>query len=223
MRCEHCHRERFLKMARTERFCTQRCVLKWLEEHPDKTPKDAVGDSNVPFFSLPPLTFRARAQAPSTIKNKSSKSIPRLLKSLHIDMASPGTTLQPSSETNSEEDEVEIISVPDSKRSPSFQPTAIAAKRSQVSQQPLAIKKVKTKGRSISPYGNSKSVKFDLEATSACRPALPSSISIVSLEKLAEFMKEQSKCTFTMPTMDIKIPPGQSIFRLSQIKIEQIL
>lgn len=205
-------------MARTERFCTQRCVLQWLDEHPDKTPKDAVGDSRAPLFSLASLASEAQA-ASTAAANKSSKSVPRALKKLHIDMAPPGTTLQPSDDI--EENETKV---PSSKKSPLSQLATTTAKRSQISHQPPAIKKVKTKGRSVSPYSSSKSVKFDLEAVSEASPAsagpsqspaLPGSISIVPLNKLSEFVREQSNySTPAKPTLDIKIPPGTYIDRV---------
>lgn len=209
MRCEQCHRERYLKMARTERFCTQRCVIEWLREHPDKTPKDAVGDSDVPFFSLPSLA--SEAQVTPTDKDKDSKNMPRALRNLHIDMAPPGTILQLSDTDSSEEYEPEDSK---SKASLSSQLGVSTAKRSQFSQQPPAIKKAKTKVRSLSPHGSSKSVKFAVEpsSSSAAGPSqshpLPGSISIVSLDKLSEFVKEQTKHKPALPTVNVEIPPG---------------
>ncbi len=238
MKCEHCNRERFLSVARTERFCTQRCVVNWLEDNPDKTPKDAVGDSDVLLSSLPSLISRAKS---TDIKD--SKSVPRALRNLQIDMASPGTTLHISSSSDSaedfedsdSEDEDEDVEeykpdkpdiVSNSKKTYSTQPATIAAKRSVVPPQPPAIKKVKmaSKARSVSPNQNSKSVKFNLGSTSISTlrippsvstsqsSSAPGSISIVPLDMLSAFVKDQQK-TFThsapITPVEVKVPKGQ--------------
>ena len=48
MTCIHCGRERKKSMARSDRFCTQRCILQWLEANPDKTLQDAITDDVAP-------------------------------------------------------------------------------------------------------------------------------------------------------------------------------
>ena len=236
MKCEYCNRERFLSVARTERFCTQRCVVNWLEDNPDKTPKDAVGDSDVLLFSLPSLVSRAKS---TLAEIKESKSVPRALRNLQIDMASPGTTLHVASSSDSAEDsdsgsdsgsdsEEDEEYKPDiefnSKKDHFTQPATIAAKRSVVPPQPPAIKKVKiaSKARSVSPHQNSKSVKFNLETSVRIPPvsasSAPGSISIVPLDMLSEFVKNQQK-TITQGTpmtpVEVKIPKGLSIIMLN--------
>ncbi len=86
MVCMQCGRERVLGVARTSKFCTQRCIISWMEANPGKTPKDAVGED------------------PSPGKQVSPKPLPRALKNLQIDMAKPGTKLAPS-ESDSENEE----------------------------------------------------------------------------------------------------------------------
>ena len=84
MRCVQCGRERSIALARSSKFCTQRCTVQWVEATPPKAP-EAVdmqdsGDSKAASASESP-------KAP----------LPRALKNLQIDMAKPGTKLYRSS------------------------------------------------------------------------------------------------------------------------------
>ena len=81
MACIQCGRERALSMARTDQFCTQRCITSWEATNSSKQPvlqevKVAVAD---------PV-----ALSPSS----TDKPLPRALKNLQIDMAKPGTKLK---------------------------------------------------------------------------------------------------------------------------------
>ena len=42
MKCCQCGRERKLTIARTDKFCTQRCLKLWEERHPSGDPDTAV-------------------------------------------------------------------------------------------------------------------------------------------------------------------------------------
>ena len=95
MVCVQCGRERNLGVARTSKFCTQRCVISWLEANPGRAPKDAVDVvGNISMESTHPTTSKQHSS--------SSKSLPRALKNLQIDMAQPGTKLSQSSASESE-------------------------------------------------------------------------------------------------------------------------
>ena len=41
MHCIQCDRERKLSMARSEIFCTQRCMMQWVNRHPEPGKKKA--------------------------------------------------------------------------------------------------------------------------------------------------------------------------------------
>ena len=238
MKCEQCGREKNLSMARTDRFCTKRCVMQWLDEHPDKTPKDAVGDSSAPLFAVPtPTAGTPHPSKDSAKSNKSSRRAPRALKNLEIDMAPPGTRLHLSDGSDEEENKVKVKPVSEpppknsepNKRSHFSQPATSAAKRSVVTPQPPAIKKAKNvdKVRAVSPSQNSKSVKFDLASTSVSTvvttpppvtytktSGLPGSISIVPLDRLTEFVKEQQKKfegNMSPAKTEVRIPKGTNI------------
>ena len=234
MKCVQCNRERKLSVARTPKFCTQRCIMQWLLEHPDKTPKDAVGDSNAPLFSLPALTNQP---APTTKDGAvAKKPLSRALKKLNIDMAAPGTTLPLPADKNDTPSKVpKTVRIPTSdaniSKKPRFsQPASLSAKRSVVTPQPSAIKKAKQIEKThVESLNNSKSVKFDLSSSSTVvspiasiltPPAVsyaplqatptPRSISIVPLDRLSEFVSEQQKKfqESATPKKEISIPKG---------------
>lgn len=108
MVCVQCGRERNMGVARTSKFCTQRCIINWLEDNPDKAPKDAVGDDSA--APLPPSKLtpaKKDSPAPSSSDDKTPddtppKPIPRALRNLQIDMAKPGTKLNLSSNSDSD-------------------------------------------------------------------------------------------------------------------------
>ena len=108
MVCVQCGRERYMGVARTSKFCTQRCIINWLEDNPDKAPKDAVGDDSV--GALPPSKLtpaKKSSPVPSSTDDKSPdstppKPLPRALRNLQIDMAKPGTKLNLSSNSDSD-------------------------------------------------------------------------------------------------------------------------
>ena len=234
MKCVQCNRERKLSVARTPKFCTQRCIMQWLRDHPDKTPKDAVGDSNAPLFSLPALTNQP---APTTEDGEATKKpLSRALKNLHIDMAPPGTTLLlPAGDVEKNDNaplkapktvKTPVADVNVNKKPRFSQPASSSAKRSVVTPQPSAIKKAKQieKPR-VESLNNSKSVKFDLSSTSSVASILtpppvthalpktthlPKSISIVPLDRLSEFVSEQQKkfLESATPKKAISIPKG---------------
>ena len=57
MKCVECGRERKQSVARSGKFCTQRCLVQWVERHPDRTLQDALGDSDLqpsPITTTPP-------------------------------------------------------------------------------------------------------------------------------------------------------------------------
>ena len=45
VKCIHCGRERKQSMARNGKFCSQRCILHWLTDHPEKTLEDAINNA----------------------------------------------------------------------------------------------------------------------------------------------------------------------------------
>lgn len=86
------------------KFCTQRCVITWLEAHPDKMPKDAVRKKAVVTSATATPTKGTPSSTPSTKPSKEKAQdvpIPRALRNLHIDMAKPGTKLNLSSNSDS--------------------------------------------------------------------------------------------------------------------------
>lgn len=107
MICVQCGRERSAAVARSSKFCTQRCIISWMEANPDKTPKDAMGDDTLAANIS--VKIGSTPQPPAKANNTSPKSIPRALKNLQIDMAKPGTKLSressPSSDGQDSEDE----------------------------------------------------------------------------------------------------------------------
>ena len=94
MKCVQCGRERKIGMARTEKFCTQRCIINWLEANPDKNVEDAMGDTT-PTVPLSITNVQSLSSSPPVEEGKNSKQKPvsRALKNLQIDMALPGTKL----------------------------------------------------------------------------------------------------------------------------------
>ena len=107
MKCVQCGRERKVGMARTEKFCTQRCIINWLEAHPDKNVEDAMGTvkPTVPptIASIQSLSASPSAASEPKVKRK---PVSRALKNLQIDMALPGTKLLlPSGDELSDDEE----------------------------------------------------------------------------------------------------------------------
>lgn len=93
MVCVQCGRERSTSVARSSKFCTQRCIVNWSIANPGKSPKDAEVLSTTTGESSPT----------NTTTSPSSNHVPRALKMLQIDMAKPGTKLSASgSESESE-------------------------------------------------------------------------------------------------------------------------
>lgn len=41
MKCVTCARERKLKLAKSDKFCTLRCMKSWMESNPGRKPEDA--------------------------------------------------------------------------------------------------------------------------------------------------------------------------------------
>ena len=94
--CIHC------KRGKTDsKFCTQRCIIKWMEANPEKMPKEAVEDNAlvVKVDVEDPLPFTSSTSTPKQPPSP-PKVIPRALKNLQIDMAHPGTKLKRSPETS---------------------------------------------------------------------------------------------------------------------------
>jgi len=52
VKCIHCGRERKQSMARNGKFCSQRCILHWLTDHPEKTLDDAITNATPSSSSL---------------------------------------------------------------------------------------------------------------------------------------------------------------------------
>ena len=90
MKCVQCGRERKVGMARTEQFCTQRCIIHWLEANPDKNYEDAMGDTTP---TVPSSVQSQSSSPPASSEVVSKKPVSRALKNLQIDMALPGTKL----------------------------------------------------------------------------------------------------------------------------------
>lgn len=105
MTCVQCGRERSVAVARSSKFCTQRCIINWMEAHPGLTPRDAVGDEVTPTSAESPSS----SDSPSSSSKTTPPKLPRALKNLQIDMAKPGTKLTPptSSPSSDEEDSKE--------------------------------------------------------------------------------------------------------------------
>lgn len=105
MKCVQCGRERKIGMARTEKFCTQRCIINWLEAHPDKGVEDAMGESSpeapLSISNVQSLSSPAKGESEKDNGAK-AKPVSRALKNLQIDMALPGTKL-PQQEDSDEE------------------------------------------------------------------------------------------------------------------------
>lgn len=109
MKCIHCGRERKIGMARTEKFCTQRCIVNWLELNPNKSVEDVMVTTsrNTPV-SIASVQSLSTSTDEETQTDESSKPKPvsRALKNLQIDMALPGTKLSlPVKESDSAEEE----------------------------------------------------------------------------------------------------------------------
>lgn len=110
MKCVQCGRERKIGMARTDKFCTQRCIINWLEANPDKNVEDAMGASSPEA----PLSIANVQSLSSPAKGETQKDgggggkqkpVSRALKNLQIDMALPGTKLPlPSGDEESDEE-----------------------------------------------------------------------------------------------------------------------
>jgi len=205
MRCEQCGRERKLNVARTNRFCAQRCIVDWLRDNPEKTPKDAVGDSKAPLFSLPSLTPTNTFKPAKPPK----AALSRVLKNLEIDMAPPGATLQLS---DSEQADEESDSTPP-RKTHFTEPATAPAKRSNVFSHPSAIKKSKlhvANAPSTSPAHSSKTVSFDMTSavgSTYSTSSKTSGLSIVPLDRLTQLLKNSSNKTPQVKP-NIKIPKG---------------
>ncbi|XP_011405944.2 PREDICTED: uncharacterized protein LOC105313871 isoform X2 [Amphimedon queenslandica] len=76
MKCVVCTRERKIKLAKTDKFCTLRCMKAWLEQNPGKNPDTAEPGETKNLLCMPPTTAIADQ--------------PRAIKKLLIDMALPG-------------------------------------------------------------------------------------------------------------------------------------
>ena len=92
MKCVECGRERKIGMARTEKFCTQRCIINWLEANPDKNVEDAMGNVT-PTAPLSITNIQSLSTSPPDAEETKKKPVSRALKNLQIDMALPGTKL----------------------------------------------------------------------------------------------------------------------------------
>lgn len=93
MKCIQCGKDRSVALARSTKFCTQRCTVLWVEDNPNEVPHDAV-DIVVAACASP------KAPPTPTKAQDSSKALPRALKNLQIDMAKPGTKLELLSESS---------------------------------------------------------------------------------------------------------------------------
>ena len=102
MKCMQCDRERKVGMARTDKFCTQRCIINWLEAHPEKSVDDAMGVVSSPEAPLSITNVQSLSSSPAAKKEiqkesggggSKQKPVSRALKNLQIDMALPGTKL----------------------------------------------------------------------------------------------------------------------------------
>ncbi len=89
MTCIQCGRDRPLSVARTDQFCTQRCINNWQDSHSSQQQSDAKADA----------ADEAPGAGPASSSGDSPfKPLPRALKKLQIDMAKPGTKLKSDSE-----------------------------------------------------------------------------------------------------------------------------
>lgn len=197
MRCVQCNRERKLSVARTPNFCTQRCIIQWMEEHPDKSLKDAMGDATPSPISTLPTTTAAKPSPPPA-QEKSGKNVSRALKNLQIDMAPPGTKLpQLASDDSGEEPE---LPKPALKNGPTLRaqtaakravavhlskttPTA-GTKRPSSTPQPGSVKKA---AKPTANGSTPKSVTFNLGVNAPISSSEPTggAISIVPLDRLS--------------------------------------
>ena len=115
MKCVQCGRERKVGMARTDKFCTQRCIINWLEAHPEKSVDDAMGVVSSPEAPLSIANVQSLSSSPAAKKEAQKESgsgggkqkpVSRALKNLQIDMALPGTKLaQHGGDEESDEEE----------------------------------------------------------------------------------------------------------------------
>lgn len=103
--CVQCGRERNIGVARSSKFCTQRCIISWLEANPGKTPRDAggSGEESVAVASVPSAPLPTTPTSAPSSDQDSPKPIPRALKNLQIDMAKPGMKLSKSSDESDSE------------------------------------------------------------------------------------------------------------------------
>lgn len=95
MKCVQCGRERKAAMARTNKFCTQRCIINWLDLNPDKTLDDAMGNDTpiIPLSITSVQSLSTSSPAPEPEQKPKKTHVSRALKNLQIDMALPGTRL----------------------------------------------------------------------------------------------------------------------------------
>lgn len=105
MKCVQCGRERKIGMARTDKFCTQRCIINWLEANPEKSVEDAMGASSpeapLSIANVQSLSSPAKGESQKDNGTK-GKPVSRALKNLQIDMALPGTKLPLQEEADEE-------------------------------------------------------------------------------------------------------------------------
>ena len=76
VRCIHCGRERKQSIARNGKFCSQRCILQWLADHPEKTLEDAIANAA-------PSSSTLRKHAYITIQGCTLNNAHHLLLSKH--------------------------------------------------------------------------------------------------------------------------------------------
>lgn len=179
MKCLQCQRERKTAMARTKNFCTQRCIIQWMDDHPGVPLQEVMGDSS--------------PAQPSSAAKPPQPKISRALKNLQIDMAPPGTKLPHSdeSEEESESAKQELKNGPTlraqtaAKRAATVNitktPTA-GTKRPSPAQQPSSVKKV---AKSPANGSTPKSVTFNLGGPISSSEPTGGAISIVPLDRLS--------------------------------------
>jgi hypothetical protein len=155
MKCVQCGRERKIGMARTDKFCTQRCIINWLEAHPEKSVDDAMGavsSPEAPLLSIANVQSLSTSPAKKVTQKESGggsggegkqKPVSRALKNLQIDMALPGTKLAPSNDDEESDEEGEGRS---RKR-----PRVAAASQFQQTKLPGVGKRSTRRGAQISP------------------------------------------------------------------------
>ena len=90
MKCCQCGRERKLTIARTDKFCTQRCLKLWEERHPGQDADGAVPISS--SLSSGKLVMAANLNerlfcTELFLPPPDGPQTPRAIKNLHIDMA----------------------------------------------------------------------------------------------------------------------------------------